>query len=132
MARLPPPPFFLEVPVVLAAGIDATGFVNSGAFTHATFTIPATALSLRTTVPDLAPSVGVRGSELDLDPSPGIIVLRLVEKLGPAPGDPELLSACNAGSHGAPASDEASPDFPEEDWVLVDTDPGATEIVTTL
>ena len=85
------------------------------------------ALRLGAEVLDLAPSVGTRGSELDLDPAPGVKVWCL----GEAPGDPELLSACNAESHGARASVEAGPDFPEEAWVPVDTDPGPPETSTT-
>ena len=79
---------------------------------------------------DLASLVGTRGSELDLDPAPGVKVWCLGEALGPAPGDPELLSACNADSHSARASVEAGPDFPEEAWVPVDTDPGLPETQT--
>ena len=67
---------------------------------------------------DLAPSVGIRGSELDLDPAPGIKIWCSGEALGPAPGDPELLSACNPDSHSARASAEAGPDFPEEAWSM--------------
>ena len=91
------PPFFLEVSVVLEVGRDAAGFENSAAFTHApaTFPFPARALRRGAEVPDLAPSVGVRDSELDLDPAPRVKVWCLGEELGSAPGDPELLSACN-------------------------------------
>ncbi|WP_419593825.1 hypothetical protein, partial [Thiolapillus sp.] len=100
-------------------GRDAAGFNNSAACTHApaTFTFAARALRLGAEVLDLAPSVGTRGSELDLDPAPGVKVWCLGEALGPAPGDPELLSAFNADSHSARASAEAGPDFPEEAWV---------------
>ncbi|WP_293654030.1 hypothetical protein, partial [Thiolapillus sp.] len=103
----------------LELGRDAAGFNNSAACTHApaTFTFPAMALRLGAEVLDLAPSVGTRGSELDLDPAPGVKVWCLGEALGPAPGDPELLSAFNADSHSARASVEAGPDFPEEAWV---------------
>ena len=90
----------------------------------------STALRLEAEVLDLAPSVGTRGSELDLDPAPEVKVWCLGEALGPAPGDPELLSACNADSHSARASVEAGPDFPEEAWVPVDTDPGLPETQT--
>ena len=93
----------------------------------ATFTFAARALRLGAVVLDLAPFVGTRGSELDLDPAPGVKVWSLGEVQGPAPGDPELLSACNADSHSARASDKARPDFPEEAWVPVDTDPGLPE-----
>ena len=79
----------------------------------------------------LVPSVGTRGSELDPDPAPGVKVWYLGEALGPAPGDPERLSACNADSRKARASAEAGPDFPEEAWVPVDTDPGPPETCTT-
>ena len=96
----------------------------------ATFTFAARALRLGAVVLDLAPLVWTRGSELDLDPAPGVKVWRLGEALGPAPGDPELLSACNADSHSARASVEAGPDFPEEAWVPVDTDPGLPETQT--
>ena len=88
------------------------------------------ALRLGAEVLDLAPSVGTRGSELDLDPAPGVKVWCLGKALGPAPGDPELLSAFNADSHCARASVEAGPDFLEEVWVLVDTDPGPPETQT--
>ena len=80
---------------------------------------------------DLATSVGSRGSELDLDPAPRVKVWCLGEALGPAPGDPELLSAFNADSRSARASAEASPDFPEEAWVPVNTDTGLPETSTT-
>ena len=76
------------------------------------------ALRLRAEVLDLAPSVGARGSELDLDPAPGVNVRCFGEALGPAPGDPELLSAFNADSHSARASVDAGPDFPEEAWSM--------------
>ena len=111
-----PPPFFLGLLVFLELGRDAAGFNNSAACTHApaTFTFPAMALRLGAEVLDLAPSVGTRGSELDLDPAHGVKVWCLGEALGPAPGDPELLSAFNADSHSARASAEAGPDFPEE------------------
>ena len=79
----------------------------------------------------LAPSVGTRGSELDLGPAPGVKVWCLGEALGPAPGDPELLSAFNADSHSARASVEAGHDFPEEACVPVDTDLGLPETSTT-
>ena len=81
--------------------------------------------------PGLAPSVGTRGSELDLDPDPGVKVWCLGEAVGPAPGDPELLSACSADSPSVRASAEAGPDFPEEAWVPVDTDPGLPETSAT-
>ena len=77
---------------------------------------PAMAMRLGAEVLDLAPSVGTRGSELDLDPAPGVKIWCLGEALGPAPGYPELLSACNADSHSARASVEAGSDFPEEAW----------------
>ena len=98
------------------------GFNNSAACTHApaTFTFAASALRLGAVVLDLAPSVGTRGSELDLDPAPGVKVWCLGEALGPALGDPELLSGCNADSRSARASAEAGPDFQEEAWVPVD------------
>ena len=54
----------------------------------ATFTFVARALRLVPVVLDLALSVGARGSELDLDPAPGVKVWCLGEVLGPAPGDP--------------------------------------------
>ena len=78
--------------MVLELGRDAAGFINSAACTHApaTFTLPAIALRLGTEVLDLTPSVGTRGSELDLDLAPGVIVWCLGEALGPAPGDPQL------------------------------------------
>ena len=88
------------------------------------------ALRLGAEVLDLAPSVGTRGSELDLDPAPGVKVWCRGEALGPAPGDPELLSAFNADSHSARASIEADPDFPKEAWVPADTDPGPPETST--
>ena len=123
-----PPPFLLGLLVVLELGRDAAGLNNSAACTHApaTFTFPAMGLRLEAEVLDLAPSVGIRGSELDLDPAPGVKVWCL----GEAPGDPELLSACNADSRSARASAEAGPDFPEEAWVVVDTDPGLPETHT--
>ena len=106
-------------------GRDAAGFNNSAACTHApaTLTFAASALRLGAVVLDLVPLGGTRGSELDLDPAPGVKVWYLGEALGPAQGDPELLSAFNTDSHGAWASVEASPDFPEEALVPVDTDP---------
>ena len=127
-----PPPFFSGLLVVLELGRDAAGFNNSAACTHApaTFTFPAMALRLGAEVLDLAPSVGTRGSELDLDPAPGVKVLCLGEALGPAPGDPELVSVSNADSHSTRMSVEAGPDFPEEAWVPVDTDPGLPETQT--
>ena len=79
---------------------------------------------------DLALLVGTRGSELDLDPALGVKVWCLGEALCPAPGDQELLSACNSDSHSARASVEAGPDFPEEAWVPVDTDPELPETQT--
>ena len=93
------------------------GFNNSAACTHApaTFTFAARALRL----------------VLDPYPAPGVKVWCLGKALGPAPGDPELLSAFNADSHSARASAEAGPDFPEEAWVPVDTDPGPPETSTT-
>ncbi|WP_419592047.1 hypothetical protein, partial [Thiolapillus sp.] len=42
------------------------------------------------------------------------------------------MSACNADSRSARASAEAGPDFPEEAWVPVDTDPGPPETSATL
>ena len=125
---LSPLPFCWKVLVAFAEGF-ATGFFNSAAYTQAssTFTFAAMASRLGAEVHDLAPSVGTRGSELDLDPAPGVKVWCLGEVLGPAPGDPELLSVCNADSHSARASAEAGPDFPEEAWVPVDTDPGLPE-----
>ena len=124
-----PPPLFLGLLVFGELGRDAVGFNNSAACTHtpATYTFPARALRLGAEVLDLAPSVGTRGSELDPDPAPGVKVWCLGEALGPAPGDPELLSAFNADSHSARASVEAGPDFPEEAWVPVNTDPGLPE-----
>ena len=80
---------------------------------------------------DLAPLVGTRGSEVDLNPAPGVKVWCFGEALGPAPGDQELLSACNADSRSARASAEAVSDFLEEAWVPVDTDPGPPEISAT-
>ena len=119
--------------MVWELGRDAAGFNNSAACTHApvTFIFPAMALRLGAEVLDLAPSVGTRGSELDLDPAPEVKVWCLGEALGQAPGNPELLSAFNADSHSARASVEAGPDFPEEAWVPVDTDPGPLETCTT-
>ena len=124
-----PPPFFLGLLVFFELGRDAAGFNNSAACTHApaTFTFVAMALRLVPVVLDLAPLVGTRGSELDLDPAPGVKVWCFGEALGPAPGDPELLSARNADSHSARASVEAGLDFPEEAWVPVDTDLGLPE-----
>ena len=89
------------------------------------------ALCLGAEVLDLARLVRTQGSELDLDPAPGVKVWCLGEALGPAPGDPELLSAFNADLHSARASAEAGPDFLEEAWVPVDTDPGLPETSTT-
>ena len=89
------------------------------------------ALCLGAEVLDLARLVRTQGSELDLDPAPGVKVWCLGEALGPAPGDPELLSAFNADSHSARASAEAGPDFQEEAWVPVDTDPELPETSTT-
>ena len=124
-----PPPFSLGLFVFFELGRDTAGFSNSAACNHApaTFTFAARALRLGAEVLDLAPFVGTRGSELDLDPAPGVKVWCLGEALGPAPGDPELLSACNADSHSARAF---GPDFPEEAWVPVDTDPGLPETKT--
>ena len=70
-----PPPFFLGLLVFWELGRDAAGFNNSAAFTHApaTFTFPATALRLGTEFPVLAPSVGARGPELDLDSASGCL-----------------------------------------------------------
>ena len=82
-------------------------------------------------IPDLAPSVRALGSELDLDPAPGVKVWCLEEELGPAPEDLELLSASNADSHNARTSVEAGSDFQEKAWVPVDTDPGPPETYTT-
>ena len=111
-----PPSFFLGLLVFLELGQDAAGLNSYAAFTHAptTFTFPARALRRGDEVSDLAPSVGARGSELDLDPAPGVKVWCLEEALGPAPGDPELLSAFNADSRSARASFEAHPTSPEE------------------
>ena len=124
-----PPPFSLGLVLFFELGRDAAGFNNSAACTHApaTFTFAARALRLVPVALNLAPLVGTRGSELDPDPAPGVKVWCLGEALGPAPGDPELLSACNADSCSARASVEAGPDFPEEAWVPVDTDPGLPE-----
>ena len=104
--------------MVLELGRDAAGFNNSAACTHvpAAVTFPALALRLGAKVLDLAPST--LGSELDLDPGPGVKDWCFREALGPAPGDPELLSAFNA-------------DFQEEAWVPVDTDPGPPETSAT-
>ena len=125
--------FLLGLLVFFELGRDAAGLNNSAACTHApaTFTFPAMALRLAAEVLDLAPSVGTRGSELDFDPAPGVKVWCWGEILGPAPGDPELLSAFNADSHSARASIEADPDFPKEAWVPVDTDQGPPETCTT-
>ena len=133
MGGLFPPPLFLGLLVFGELGRDAVGFNNSAACTHtpATYTFPARALRLGAEVLDLALSVGTRGSELDLNPAPGVKVWCLGEVLGPAPGDPELLSAFKADSHSARASAEAGPDFLEEAWVPVDTDPGPPETSTT-
>ena len=119
--------------VVLELGRDTAGFNNSAVCTHApaTFTFPARALPLGAEVLDLAPSVRTRGLELDLEPAPRVKVWCLGEALGPAPGDPELLSAFNVDSHSARASAEAGPDFPEKAWVPDDTDPGLPETSTT-
>ena len=89
-----PPPFSLGLLFFVELGRDAAGFSHSAACTHApaTFTLAAGALRLGAEVLDLAPSVGTRGSELDLDPAPGVKVWCLGEVLGPSPGDPELLS----------------------------------------
>ena len=121
--------FLFGLLVFFELGRDAAGFNNSAVCTHApaTFTFAARALHMGAEILDLAPSVGTRGSELDLDPAPGVKVWCL----GEAPGDPELLSACNADLHSAQASVEAGPDFPEEAWVPVDTDPGQPETSTT-
>ena len=56
-------------------GRDAAGFNNSAASSHApaTFTFPATALRLGAEFPVLAPSVGARGPELDLDSASGCL-----------------------------------------------------------
>ena len=86
-----------------------------------------TALCLGAEVPDLAQWVGALGSELDHDPTPGVKVWCLEEELGPALEDPELLSTSNVDSHSARASFEAGPDFSEEAWVPVNTDPGLPE-----
>ena len=127
-----PPPFSLGLVLFFEFGQDAAGFSISAACTHApaTFTFAARALRLVPVVLDLAPLVGTRYSELHLDPAPGVKVWFLREVLGPAPGDPELLSACNADSRCTRASAEAGPDFPEEAWVPVDTDPGPPELVS--
>ena len=90
-----------------------------------------TALLLEAEDLDLAPSVRALGSELGFDPALGIKVWCLEEELGPAPEDPELLCASNTDLHSAQASVEAGPDFPEEAWALVDTDPGPLETYTT-
>ena len=83
-----PPPFSLGLVLFFELGRDAAGFSNSAACTHApaTFTFAARALRLVPVVLDLAPLVGTRGSELDLDPAPGVKVWCLEEVLGPAPG----------------------------------------------
>ena len=128
-----PPPLFLGLLVVLESGRDTVGFNNSAACTHApaTFTFPARALHLGAVVLNLAPSVGTRGSEEDLDPAPGVKVWCLGEALSPAPGDPGLLSNFNADLRSARASVESGPDFLEEAWVPVYTDPGPPETSTT-
>ena len=122
-----PPPFSLGLLVFFGLGRDAAGFNNLAACTHtpAAFTFAARALRLGAEVLDLAPSV--RTQNWTLTQPPGVKVWCLGEVLCPAPGDPELLSACNADSHSARASAEAGPDFPEEAWVPVDTDPGPPE-----
>ena len=132
-ARLYPPPFFFEVLVGLAVGGDAADFVNSAAFTHAfaTFIFLAGAFRPEAEVPVQAPSVESRAAEMDFDPAPGVKVLRSKEELGPATGDPHLLTACNEESNNTRASGEAGPDFPKEDCLPVDTDPGLPEIHTT-
>ena len=79
----------------------------------------------------MVPSVRALGSELDLDPAPGVKVWCLEEELGPAAEDPELLSASGADSHSTRASVEAGSDFPEGAWVPVITDPGPPEKCTT-
>ena len=111
-----PPPFSLGLFVFFELGRDAAGFNNSAACTHApaTFTFAERALRLGAEVLDLAPLVGTRSAELDLDPAPGV------------------LSACNADSHSARASAEAGPDFPEEAWVPVDTARGLPETSITV
>ena len=103
--------------------------MNSAVFTHtpAIFTFPAGALNPVAEVPDLVPSVRTQGSELDFDPAPGVNVWCLDEELGPAPGDPELLSAWNAVLHSAPVSGKSGSDFQEEVWIPVDTNPGPLE-----
>ena len=128
-----PSPFFLGLLVFLELVRDAAGFNNSAACTHApaTFTFPAMALRLGAEVPNLTPSVRAWGSELDLDLAPRVKVWCLGEELGPAPGDPDLLSTCKADSRSARASAEAGPDFSEEAWLPVDTDPGQPETHTT-
>ena len=75
------------------------------------------------------PRPGAIGRDLGLTTRPWLSPRD--QSLGPAPGDPELLSAFNADSHSARASDEADPDFPEEAWVPVNTDPGPPETFTT-
>ena len=81
-----PLPFFLEELVAFSEGQGVTGFWNSAACTHApaTFTFLAMALRLGAEVLDLSPSVGARGSELDLDPAPGVKDWCLGEALGQA------------------------------------------------
>ena len=81
------------------------------------------AVRLGAEVLDLAPLVGTRGSEVDLNPAPGVKVWCLGEALGPAAGDRGLLSAFLTVSRSARASAVACSDFLEEAWVRVDTDP---------
>ena len=98
-----PPPFSLGLFVFFGLGRDAAGFNNSAACTHApvTFTFAARTLRLGAVVLDLALLVGTRGFKLDLVLAPGVKVWCLGEALGPASGDPELLSAFNPDSHSA-------------------------------
>ena len=79
----------------------------------------------------MVPSVRALGSELDLDPAPGVKVWCLEEELGLALEDPELLSPSNVDLQSAQALAEAGPDFPEEAWVPVDADPRPPETYTT-
>ena len=51
-------------------------------------------------------------------------------ELGPALGEPDLLSTCNEDLHSSRVSDETGPDFPEEDWVPAEIDPGLPEVGT--
>ena len=104
-------PFLFGGAVEIGGGVGCHWLI---ALTHApaTFTFPAGALHPEAEVPNLAPSVGARGSELGLDPAPGVKVWCLGEGLGPALADPDLLSTCKADSHSARVSVKASPAFP--------------------